>query len=95
MIFYLNKGTTGGRGARGETPGRYAGFQTFMSAVEASLSIKIFYGIPRSKIDKSGGVLVEEGDKKSLSPVDPFCSYSIPKYPLRHFPRILGLLDKH
>ena len=67
----------------------------FMSAVESSLFIKIFYGISRYETDKSGDVLVKERNEKSLFHVDPFYSYSIPECPLSHFSRMQGILDKH
>ena len=95
MIPFLNKGPTGHGGAKGETSDRYAGFQTFMSAAETSLFIKIFYGISRHKTDKSGDVLVKERNEKSLFQADPFYSYSTPECPWRHFSRIQGILDKH
>ena len=95
MIPFLNKGPTGHGGAKGETSDRYAGFQTFMSAAETSLFIKIFYGISRHKTDKSGDVLVKERNEKSLFQADPFYSYSTPECPWRHVSRIQGILDKH
>ena len=95
MIPFLNKGPPEHGGANGETPDRYAGFQTFMSAAETSPFIKVFYGILRHKTDKSRDVLVKERNEKSLFHVDPFYSYSIPEHPLRPFSRIQGILDKH